>query len=141
MPPLPLIFAVIDTNVLVSALLKPGSVPYKIIAATYSGTIVPIITTAIWKEYVQVLSRKKFSFSAGASTLLAHFADISARCTLSDVDVSGVRDPKDVAFFAAVATARDCGIPAFLVTGNMADFPPADFVVSPRTMLDFLERR
>ena len=53
-------YAVIDTNVLVSAILKHHSVPGSIIDLTFDGPIVPVLNNEIEKEYRDVLSRPKF---------------------------------------------------------------------------------
>ena len=53
-------YAVIDTNVLVSAMLKHHSVPGSIIDLAFDGPIVPVLNNAIEKEYREVLSRPKF---------------------------------------------------------------------------------
>lgn len=53
-------YAVIDTNVLVSAMLKWNSVPGSILQLTYDGPIVPILNADILREYREVLMRPKF---------------------------------------------------------------------------------
>lgn len=52
-------YAVIDTNVLVSAMLKHHSVPGNIVDLAFNGPIVPVLNDAIEKEYRKVLSRPK----------------------------------------------------------------------------------
>ena len=54
---------VIDTNVVVSALLKPGSVPDQIIEHALSGKIIPIFDKNMFDEYERVVNRPKFHFS------------------------------------------------------------------------------
>ena len=56
------VYAVIDTNVLVSALLKWDSVPGAVLEQTLTGSIIPILNEGILEEYGEVLRRKKFSF-------------------------------------------------------------------------------
>ncbi len=53
-------YAVIDTNVLVSAMLKWDSVPGNVLELVYSGTIIPLLNQHIVKEYREVLARPKF---------------------------------------------------------------------------------
>lgn len=70
-------YAVIDTNVLVSALLKEDSIPGKIVNAAISGVITPLINFDIFMEYSDVLSRAKFNFDQNrVNTLLG---DLIAR--------------------------------------------------------------
>ncbi len=53
-------YAVIDTNVLVSAMLKWTSVPGNILEFAFSGTIIPVLNDEIVAEYHEVLMRDKF---------------------------------------------------------------------------------
>ncbi|MBQ9478757.1 MAG: putative toxin-antitoxin system toxin component, PIN family [Selenomonadaceae bacterium] len=55
-------YAVIDTNVLVSSMLKGNSVPAQVISHVVSGKIIPLLHRDIFAEYVRVLPRKKFKF-------------------------------------------------------------------------------
>ena len=50
-------YAVLDTNVLVSALLKTGSVPGQVTAEALYGNIIPILNDEIVAEYEDVLNR------------------------------------------------------------------------------------
>lgn len=65
-------YAVIDTNVLVSALLssKDDAATVQVLAKVISGEIIPIYSNVITKEYREVLSRKKFGFSGEMMTLI-----------------------------------------------------------------------
>ena len=51
---------VIDTNVLVSALLKPDSVPELILSLILEGEMVLCLSEPIATEYEEVLKREKF---------------------------------------------------------------------------------
>ncbi len=53
-------YAVIDTNVLVSAMLKWNSIPGNVMELTFDG---PIMNEQIVKEYREVLARPKFHFT------------------------------------------------------------------------------
>ncbi len=52
-------YVIIDTNVLVSAMLKWTSVPGKILEFAFSGAIIPVFNDEIVEEYRQVLMRDK----------------------------------------------------------------------------------
>lgn len=58
------IYAVIDTNVIISALLShhQDSATVKVLDYLYDRTIVPIYNDEILKEYANVLRRPKFNF-------------------------------------------------------------------------------
>ena len=53
-------YAVIDTNVLVSAALKWKSVPGSIVDLAFNEVIVPLVNKEILEEYRSVLLRPKF---------------------------------------------------------------------------------
>ena len=52
-------YVVIDTNVLVSALMKPESIPGVILEEALSGRIMPLLNGEILDEYEEVLSGRK----------------------------------------------------------------------------------
>ncbi|MBR2834787.1 MAG: PIN domain-containing protein [Coriobacteriales bacterium] len=53
-------YAAIDTNVLVSAMLKHQSVPGNILDLAFEGPIIPVLNSAIENEYREVLLRPNF---------------------------------------------------------------------------------
>lgn len=59
------VYAVIDTNVIVSALLSryQDSATVKILDHLYDRDIVPVYNDEILEEYEAVLGRSKFNFS------------------------------------------------------------------------------
>ncbi|MBQ1295761.1 MAG: putative toxin-antitoxin system toxin component, PIN family [Clostridiales bacterium] len=63
-------YAVLDTNVLVSALLKNGSVPWQVAEEALHGDIIPVLNDEILSEYEDVLNRPKFKFEKRAVTVL-----------------------------------------------------------------------
>lgn len=58
------VYAVIDTNVLVSALLakRPDSAPVQILDRLFSRDFIPMYNEEIVAEYNEVLRRPKFKF-------------------------------------------------------------------------------
>ena len=60
-----MLYAVIDTNVLVSALLsdKEDTATVLVVKEVIKGNIIPIYSYEIVNEYRNVLNRKKFNFS------------------------------------------------------------------------------
>ena len=53
---------VYDTNVIVSAILKPGSIPASLVALAMEGSVRLFLTPAVLEEYREVLRRPKFAF-------------------------------------------------------------------------------
>ena len=132
-------YAVIDTNVPVSAMLKPGSIPDKIIDHALHGKIIPVLNEEFLTEYKEVLSRPKFKNSP--EKVEKFLSEIIARGRFVEAKdfEDELPDPKDVIFYHVVLTARE-DVDAYLVTGNLKHFPIKPFVVTPREMLDIIER-
>ena len=130
-------YAVIDTNVLVSAMLKWNSVPGTVVQMIYSGVITPVWNEKILSEYREVLSRPKFHLSKDIiDTLMVGITDGGLCVEERPLDVL-LPDPKDRVFYEVVMEERK-EEDAYLVTGNMKHFPSTPFIVTPRQMLDII---
>lgn len=131
-------YAVIDTNVLVSALFSADSVPGRITLEALDGCIIPLINDEIIAEYNDVLYRRKFHFEWSAVKVLID-SMIKRGIPVDAGPVSDfIPDPKDVVFYAVVMEQRKIDN-AYLVTGNSKHFPQKPFVVTPREMLEIIE--
>ena len=131
--------AVIDTNVLVSAMIKPQSVPRQVLNLAFAGPIIPVLNDAIEKEYREVLSRPTFHLPADLiEDVVQTFRQKGLYVNAETLDVA-FSDPKDVVFFEVVMETRK-NEDAWLVTGNAKHFPTVPFVVTPRQMLDIILR-
>lgn len=76
------LFAVIDTNVIVSSLFsKDGtSFPAQVITAILKGAITPLYNEEILGEYQEVLSRSKFPFTkVQVDTVVSAFKDFGRK--------------------------------------------------------------
>ena len=130
-------FAVIDTNVLVSAMLKWDSVPGNILELAFDGLIVPVLNDDIIKEYREVLSRPKFCLpNEIVEDVMAAIIENGIRIDAAHLDIE-LPDPKDRVFYEIVMEVRK-EEDAYLVTGNIKHFPSRPFVVTPRQMLDMI---
>lgn len=132
-------YAVIDTNVLVSAMLKFQSVPGQVANEALLGNLIPLLCDEIVAEYREVLGRPKFKFDSKAVNV---FLDgiIDRGIFIDAVSVGEIiPDPKDIVFYEVVIEGRK-EHEAYLVTGNIRHFPVKPFVVTPREMLDIIYR-
>ena len=130
-------YAVIDTNVLVSAALKPESVPGQVLELVLDGMIVPVLNKTIIEEYHDVLLRPKFDFSEQiVKDILNEIDDhgIYIDAEPSNIDLP---DPKDLVFYEVVMEERK-EEDAYLVTGNIKHFPEKPFIVTPRQIIDII---
>ncbi len=132
------IYAVIDTNVIVSALLSrhQDSATVKILDYLYGRTIVPVYNDEILEEYATVLRRTKFNFPE--STICATLEAIKAGGVKSDriSCEEQLPDPKDIVFYEVALSVED----SYLVTGNTKHFPKKPFVVTPAEMLQIIDQ-
>ena len=130
-------YAVIDTNVLVSAMLKWKSIPGKILKLTFNGLIVPLVNDEILKEYREVLSRPKFKLTREiVDNLINGIMENSVFVNEQSLD-EYLPDPKDRVFYEVVMEERK-NEDAYLVTSNIKHFPIRPYIVTPREMLDII---
>ena len=132
------IFAVIDTNVIVSALLSSNleSNPVKVFRAIVQERIVPLYNDEILEEYKSVLSRPKFHLNHSLietviKAIITDGLNID-RTPAADIEFP---DPKDIVFYEVALSVED----SYLVTGNIRHFPVKPFVVTPAEMVRILE--
>lgn len=132
-------YVVIDTNVLVSAVLKSHSVLGSIVELAFDGPIIPILNEAIEKEYREVLSRPKFHLPEDLiEGIMSTFHKRAIYVDAEHLDVE-LPDPKDLVFYEVVMEEQK-EEEAYLVTGNIRHFPNRPFIVTPREMLDIILR-
>ena len=131
-------YAVIDTNVIVSSLLKDGSIPNKVVNLALYGPIIPLLNDEIIDEYREVLLRNKFGLNKDDVDKLIE--DLSKRAVFlkrTETDEQ-FADLDDVVFYEIVLTGR-INTDAHLVTGNIKHYPKKPFIVTPRKMLEIIE--
>lgn len=130
-------YAVIDTIVLVSALLSPTSIPGQIVVEALRGNIIPLYNDEIIAEYNNVLRRAKFKFNRDTVHLVVD-AIIQRGFPIDAGFIEDILpDPKDIVFYAVTMEKRKSE-DAYLVTGNTKHFPKVPFVVTPREMLEIM---
>ena len=132
-----MIYAVIDTNVFVSALLSrhPDSATVQVVNALLKHGICPLYSQEIIVEYKDVLHRDKFRFPIEAIDYIINAVQdygISAERVISSEIFP---DPKDIVFYEVALSKDD----AYLVTGNIKHFPKTPIVVTPVEMLKILK--
>jgi putative PIN family toxin of toxin-antitoxin system len=112
---------VLDTNVLVSALLKQDSLPAQAVRLIISRRMRLAIDERIWREYEAVTARPHLKIhSATRWIVLTALAAVSQSVNAVRLDISAeeIPDPSDLPFAeVAVAAKADA-----LVTGNIKHF-------------------
>ena len=131
-----MIHAVIDTNVLVSALLtsKSDTATVQVIEAFLNGQIIPLYNEEIINEYEIVLNRPAFHFSEEKVNL--YISSIRQKGLLASRIPSNFEFPdSDDAVFYEVALSKE---DAYVITGNLKHFPKTPIVVTPAEMIAIL---
>ncbi len=131
-------YAILDTNVLVSAMLKASSVPGQVTAQALTGDIIPVLNDEILAEYEDVLNRPKFKFNKNAVKIFLDELRRRAVYTDAGAVTEELPDPKDVVFYAVLMEKRR-EEEAYLVTGNLKHFPVRTYIVTPHEMLDIVK--
>lgn len=132
-------YAVIDTNVLVSALLSsnPEAATVQLAARMLGGEIIPVYSDEILQEYQEVLGRKKFGFDPVLIDNLLNAVKKYGISVYPHNTGTVLPDMKDLPFYEVVMEKRDDD--AYLVTGNLKHFPVEPFIITARQMLDILD--
>jgi putative PIN family toxin of toxin-antitoxin system len=126
---------VIDTNVIVSALIQ-RSYPYYIVVDVFSNDKVQLcLSEEIFTEYFDVLNRKKFSkypdFVANAQVLLVDIEKFAVKY-FPTVHLEIIKDLDDNKLLELAETCHA----DFLITGNTNDFTLKDYkgtkIVTPK---------
>ena len=132
--------AVLDTNVVVSAALKPHSLPAAIVSAATAQLFTLCLSEAIRDEYQHVLTRGKFGFTPDlVSRFLAELEATGRRVTPTE-RLAITRDSEDNKFLECAVEASA----SHLVTGNTRHFPyqfRTIRVVTPREFFALLLER
>ena len=134
-----MLYAVIDTNVLVSALLKMDSNPGKVLSSIVNGETFIFVNEEILLEYKKVLSRDKFHFPPQMIEDILRQLEYKSKFTsIESKEYLEVNDPKDRCFYAVTLSGRE-SVDALLVTGNIRHFPEEQFIVTPSQFVNILE--
>lgn len=134
-----MIYAVIDTNVLVAAAKshKPDSSASRVLSLVFSGIIQPLVCEDILEEYEGILNLPVLAVpSEKVSAILTIFKEdgINPGRTPSHEDHP---DLTDQIFYEICLSVED----AYMVTNNKKHFPEKPIVVTPSEFLILLEER
>lgn len=132
-----MIYAVIDTNVLVAAAKshKPDSSASRVVALVLSGIIQPLVCKEIIEEYREILTLPVLAIpEAISAAILARFEEdgLNPGRTPSDEEHP---DPTDQVFYEICLSVED----AYMVTNNKRHFPLKPTVVTPTEMIAILK--
>jgi putative PIN family toxin of toxin-antitoxin system len=130
-----MIRVVIDTNVLVSALMTSGGLPEAVINLALSGEVQWAASESVLAEYEDVLKRPRLAIESGkAAEAMARIRRIVSVVSPT-VGILAASDPDDNHFLECAEAAQA----HYLVTGNVRHFPEVwkeTRIVTPREFID-----
>ena len=131
-----MIRAVIDTNVLVAALLSThaDSATVRVLSAIVDGKVEALVSEEILTEYREVLARSKFGFPLDKVSAVLQVFEQFGKTTSPSHYGSSMPDEKDRVFYEVVLAEPD----AHLVTGNLKHFPTTPIVVTPAQFCELI---
>lgn len=111
---------VLDTNVLVSAILSPHGVPAQVVRMILQGDVLALHDARLLAEYREVLSRPKFGFEPEEVEEVVRQIERSGETVFARPLPVELPDPDDLPFLeVAVAGGTE-----LLVTGNALHYLP-----------------
>ena len=128
------IYAVIDTNVLVSALItkNPEAATVKVVRLLLEQGFIPMYDADIIAEYEEVLHRIKFPIcSEVADALIANIIENGIEASKMNFEET-MPDEDDRVFYEVSLSKED----SFLVTGNLKHYPTSPRVITPAEFID-----
>ena len=132
-----MIRVVLDTNIIVSALLQPLGPPAQIFLLAIGGSIQMCVSGSIYAEYEEVIRRPRFR---RAEDIIASTLDAAREKGLWVRPTGGLQvcfDPDDDIFLECAQACRA----HYLVTGNLKHFPTlwkGTRIVTARHLLDVI---
>jgi uncharacterized protein len=127
--------AVLDTNIVVSALLQRMSLPARVFLLALSGAIQLCISAEIYAEYEEVLRRPHLNRTEDQIAAALRAVREQAYWTRPTAKIQASCDPDDNMFLECAESARA----HYLVTGNRKHFPANWDTTQIITARQFLE--
>ncbi|MDP2753461.1 MAG: putative toxin-antitoxin system toxin component, PIN family [Nitrospirota bacterium] len=133
-------FIVLDTNIIVSALITPFGNAARILDMVISGDINLLYDDRILSEYREVLLREKFGFKEYDVDVLLEYIETEGHRITSAVTDEPLPDNDDVPFLEVALSGRADA----LVTGNKRHFKVKSArglkILSPEEFLKLLKQ-
>ena len=123
---------VLDTNVLISALINPKGMPTKILNLILNEKLTILYDNRIMGDYRMVLSRKKFNFPIEMIEPLIDFIKCEGEFVASEPLRTNFTDEDDK-MFLEVAVSGDA---EYLITGDTKHFPAEKYIVTPKIFIE-----
>jgi putative PIN family toxin of toxin-antitoxin system len=126
---------VLDTNIIVSALLQPLGPPAQVFSLAAGGSIQLCISGEVYAEYEEVIRRPRFRRDENVIAAALDTIREKGLWVKPTESIRACADPDDDIFLECAQAARA----GYLVTGNLKHFPAAWLYTRIVTARRFLE--
>ena len=126
---------VLDTNIIVSALLSPQGLSAKLLNLVFDKKMTIVYDNNIFAEYLEVLNRDKFMLDKELVNLIIDFISKDGEYVIAKFQNIKFIDEGDKIFYE-VYKSRDAD---FLITGNKKHFPKEKNIVTAREFFNTYE--
>ena len=132
-----MVYAVIDTNIFVSALITHNSnaSTARVLESLLLHRIIPLYNDDIIKEYDEVLHRAKFKLSEEQISTIIEQVKENGIDSSRFPYAGEMPDEDDRVFYEICLSKED----SFLVTGNLKHFPKEPQVITAAEMMEILD--
>ena len=128
---------VVDTNVVVSGVLRDEGLPASILDLASNKKILMIVSASILAEYEEVLRRPHFKIAPARVNQILFIIRTTSILVKPTVTLAISRDESDNRFYECATTGKA----DYLVTGNIKHFPlsyKSTKVVTPREFIELV---
>lgn len=131
------VFAVIDTDVILSALLVNES-SLNLLDLVESNNIVPIFDKNMLEEYYNILNSKRFGLDK-QDVYDTLFTIVDKGIMLNDIEKTkeALKDVKEVPFLEVKESTEEFS--SYLITGNIDRYPLSSSTVSSKDVISIME--
>jgi len=132
-----MIRVVLDTNIIVSALLQPLGLPAQVFLLAVGGSMQLCLSGEVYAEYEEVIRRPRFRRDENVITAALDTIREKGFWVRPTETVRACTDPDDDVFLECAQAARA----AYLVTGTLKHFPVAWLdtqIVAARRFLEIM---
>jgi putative PIN family toxin of toxin-antitoxin system len=130
--------AVYDTNVIISAILKPGSIPASLVSLAMRGEVRLFLSPALLAEYTEVVKRPVFGFNSTSVNRFLKELENAAVMVYPTIRETAASDEPDNRILECALEAKA----EYVITGNRKHFPFAEFkgikILSPAGFISVL---
>lgn len=131
-----MVYAVIDTNIFVSALITHNSsaATVKVLECMLFHRFIPLYNEEIIAEYEDVLHRRKFKLTEDQIRTVIDYVKQNGISSDRIPYDGNMPDEDDRVFYEVTLSKED----SFLVTGNLKHFPHTPKVVTAAEMIEII---